>query len=782
LKECSGRDKKAVGLNDVLSVHPGFLVACGPEGEVLFRGGTGGAPAELAEICTEVAKRGTGVRREFESRGRWYHCEAVPGPSFAVAVSYDVTESKRELEQLRRSETLMTDAQGIAHLGTWDWDVNEPTLRWSDELYRIFGVKRGEYVPTYEGYLAKVHPDDRERVRSVMEAVFHQCLSFSHDERVLRPDGSVRHLQTWGHPVPGPDGKLQRLIGVCLDITARKQLEADVEAKERERRDALEKSYAFLKSTLESTADGILVIDDRERITGYNGRFLELWQIPPNAIENQGYRWALQFVLDQLRDPGHCLERLAYLKRNPRVESLDVLHFHDGRIYERYSRPQILGDVVTGRVFSYRDVTARVRAEDALRNSENRLKLLSDFTEKLAGARLDLRQILDIAARFTAERYDAGCMIRLFDSSRTRLDTAAVYHVNPEIQEMLRRVVPAARDVIDAEGTKTVLETKRGLLVSLPLAEVRSRLKPEFWPHIDRYRFCKWIIVPLRVGGGISGTVTLFRSESAPAFIDEDRELLQEMADRSAAAIDNAVLYSESQRALSLREEFIMVASHELRTPLTPLKLQNQLLALMLQEGGFVASTPSAAELAKVIGESGVQVARLTRLVDDMLDAARIRTGRLSIAREPCELAELARAVCERVAPAGRITLRASTAVKGRWDRARLEQVLNNLLLNALKFGEGKAVEVSVAEDGNDAILTVADHGIGIRPEDHERIFERFERAAPVGSYGGIGMGLYIAREIVRAHGGSISVESAPGAGATFTVRLPLRDSGATKP
>jgi PAS domain S-box-containing protein len=143
-------------------------------------------------------------------------------------VSADATELKRAEQRLRRSEQLMVDTQGVTHLGTWEWDVTEPTALWSAELYRIYGLTPETYTPSYEAYLTMVHPDDRQRVIDATNRVFHEHVPYSHDERIHRPDGSIRYLHTWAHPVLDDSGKLTRLVGVCQDITDRKLAEDEV--------------------------------------------------------------------------------------------------------------------------------------------------------------------------------------------------------------------------------------------------------------------------------------------------------------------------------------------------------------------------------------------------------------------------------------------------------------------------------------------------------------------------------------------------------------------------
>lgn len=237
---------------------------------------------------------------------------------------------------------------------------------------------------------------------------------------------------------------------------------------------------------------------------------------------------------------------------------------------------------------------------------------------------------------------------------------------------------------------------------------------------------------------------------------------------------ERARLYRKAQAEVRERDEFLSIASHELRTPVTALQLQLQLLQRAAQR--------SIAQLPQLLEDKVEALERQTRrialLVNELLDVSRMRLGRLELRYEPLELAAVVREAVEhlrgeiqRSGSAVELDLRAPA--DGRYDRMRMEQVLTNLLVNAAKFGQGRPITVGVDADPVSARVTVADRGIGIAPEAQERVFERFERAVPSEHFGGLGLGLYIARQIVAAHGGEIRVESAPGLGATFTVLVP---------
>ncbi len=251
-------------------------------------------------------------------------------------------------------------------------------------------------------------------------------------------------------------------------------------------------------------------------------------------------------------------------------------------------------------------------------------------------------------------------------------------------------------------------------------------------------------------------------------------------AERERATDALARREAELAHALKGRDAFLAVASHELKTPITSLQLVLQTIARR-GDGAVVLADELGPKLATIQR----QVVRLARVVDDLLEVSRIPSGRLRLELEVVDLEDVAREVAKRFQAeleksGSKLTIEARAPVRGRWDRARVEQVVTNLLANAIKYGTGCPVRMAIEAREGRARLVVADRGIGIAPEDHARIFECFERGAAATGYGGFGVGLWITREIVTRLGGAISVESAPGRGAIFTVELPaLRESAA---
>jgi signal transduction histidine kinase len=232
------------------------------------------------------------------------------------------------------------------------------------------------------------------------------------------------------------------------------------------------------------------------------------------------------------------------------------------------------------------------------------------------------------------------------------------------------------------------------------------------------------------------------------------------------------------EQAVQARDEFLSAASHELRTPLTSTQLHVQ--SVLRRAESAPDDALSASWAAPQLRRASEQLGKLGQIVQGLVDAAQLRDpSAIELDLEDVDLGDVVRGVVSQFddqVRRGRLTLRFDPPpehVVGLWDRRRLEQVVFNLMSNAVKFADGKPVDVSVLPDGNMARLVVEDHGIGIAPEDVPRIFDRFERGVPVRHCGGFGLGLWIAKRIVESLGGHISARGAPGAGATFTVELP---------
>ncbi|KQB53562.1 histidine kinase [Pseudomonas endophytica] len=233
----------------------------------------------------------------------------------------------------------------------------------------------------------------------------------------------------------------------------------------------------------------------------------------------------------------------------------------------------------------------------------------------------------------------------------------------------------------------------------------------------------------------------------------------------------------ELEHAVRMRDDFMSIVSHEVRTPLNGLILETQLRRMHLERGNTQAF--SMEKLQSMVERDERQIQSLIRLVEDMLDVSRIRTGKLSIRPSAFDLSQLVSNLLEVFSPQisashASVSLHAQQSIIGQWDEFRIEQVITNLLTNALRYGANKPVDVAVYTEGQYAVVQVRDQGIGISQENQQRIFQQFERVSSTQVVSGLGLGLFISEQIVAAHSGKIEVSSELGEGALFKVYLPL--------
>ena len=422
-----------------------------------------------------------------------------------------------------------------------------------------------------------------------------------------------------------------------------------------------------------------------------------------------------------------------------------------------------------------RDVTSRKRVMDGLR--------LLAAAGDILGSSLDYATTLASVAQIVVPHLADWCSVHVVEADAERPRQVALAHVDPAKVARVRELQEQFNfDYDDDSGLSCVIRTGtmsvvRDITDDMLAASARS---PEHLAALRELGPTASMIVPLTARGRTFGAMSLAITESGRRLTDADVALAQELARRAGMAIDNARLLRNAEQAARAREDFLLTASHELKTPLTSVKGAAQLL------GRYIARAPFDQERAEALATRLQQeVLRLEALVADLLDAARIQRGRLDLRPRRTDLAELARRAVERAVgtpvhmPNHTLTLDAPVPVVGDWDPARLAQVLDNLIVNALKYspdGGEVVVRVHAEPPPGVALLSVADQGIGIGPADLPKLFQPFARADGVReTTGGTGLGLYITRQLVEAHGGTIEVASELGVGSRFSVRLPLR-------
>jgi signal transduction histidine kinase len=390
------------------------------------------------------------------------------------------------------------------------------------------------------------------------------------------------------------------------------------------------------------------------------------------------------------------------------------------------------------------ELRALIEAEKAARV---RAALLATISKALQAARLDPLAVLPVVARHTAATVGGHCIIALVDPTTHCLVPVAVEPADSRVAEATQQPLDGAPPTLAPDGTT--------------------------------------LVVPLHVSDATIGTLGLRRAGTAEPLSDQDRELLEEIAARTALAIDNAQLHAAAQAAVAARDEFIAVAAHDLRTPIASVRGYAELALRRLTVPGEPDLERVRTSLRQVLEQSR----RLSVMIDRLLDVARVEGGKVRLELADSDVADLVRRVAEaaRMAHPGREVVVRATPAPAVVDPVRVEQIVMNLLDNALKFSPTTTpVEVEVDVDvaaprGDPAFVRIAvrDHGPGIPSERRARVFERYVQAHDRSTHPGVGLGLYITRHFVELHGGSVRLESPPDGGTRFVVLLPARPPSA---
>ena len=532
----------------------------------------------------------------------------------------------------------------------------------------------------------------------------------------VRKDGSRFWADVVITPVLDPAGQLQGYVKVTRDLTARKQAE-----------DRLRRSEESLQATLYSIGDGVLATDEQARVTRVNPVAERLTGWPEAEavgrpigeifrIINEETRAAATNPVARVLAEGVVVGLANHTALISRDGSERPIADSGAPIFDAQGKP-------VGAVLVFRNISEERRKEEALRQSDEKLRLMIASVHDYALYMLD----------------PDGLVV----SWNPGAEKITGYRADEIVGQHFSRFFGAE----DRQAGKPARE--------LEIART-GRFEEESWrirKDGERY-WANVVITPIHdAANRLVGFVKITRDLTDRRKADEERMRLV-----------------QAREAIRLRDEFLSIASHELKTPLT---------ALQLQLGNIGADAARPDELATKIDRAKRIGDRLARLIEALLDVSRIATGSLRLNVERFDLVEVVRETVERLrdqaTTAGcALTVDAPRSIEGDWDRLRIEQALTNLITNALKYAAGKPIAVSAARTNDVAVIEVRDRGPGIAEEDVPRIFERFERAVSSRHHGGLGLGLYVARQIAEAHGGAIAARNVAGGGACFTVRLPL--------
>ena len=591
------------------------------------------------------------------------------------------------------------------HLGAYEWDLRTQAVWWSPELYPLFGVDPAAFTPAAETFLALVHPDDRAELWRKTEQSVAGGQEFVHEYRVVRPDGTTRWVYNRSQ-VRRAGGQPTSVVGVVADVTERKEADEKVRASE-------ERLRLFVEN-----APATLAMFDRDmRYLGVSRRWLTDYRLNSDPTGRSHYEL---FRIPEQWKEGH---RRALAGEVVRADE-DRYVGPDGAVYWQRWEVRPWHDAyggIGGVVIATEDVTARKRAEQALRASEERYRaMVESQSEMLCRFRPDgtLLFVNGAYARMVGVPAEELVGRNLFDFIPPAEHAAA--------RAMFGRLTPAAPTLAFENQFDTA----------------------------DGPRWTHWTNVGLKFDP--AGRVTEAQATGVDITARKRAEEALRDADRK-------------------KDEFLATLAHELRNPLAPIRAAVEVLRRPAAGG------PEQDRARDIIDR---QVRAMTRLIDDLMDVSRIRSGKIQLKRERVDLAAVVRAAVETSRPL--IDDRGHTLtvelppdpIPLDADPVRLAQALLNLLNNAAKYTErGGHIRLTVERAGDEAVVRVTDTGIGIAADKLPTLFEMFTQLAGETdrSQGGLGIGLALVKRLVEKHGGRITARSdGPGRGSEFTVTLPV--------
>jgi len=660
-------------------------------------------------------------------------------------------------------------AVGIAHL-----TLDEDWISVNQRFCEITGYSREEILKLNVEDLT--HPDDVERSLEFIRRIScGELPEYRIEKRYIRKDGQIIWVNLTVSIVRSALQEPLYLVAFIEDISERREAQTEVG-----------RTLSLLRATLESTADGILVVDLNGKILSFNQKLADMWGIPAEIFGGGDDQVAINAALEKLTYPDEFVAKVLELYKHPEEASYDVLELKDGRTFERYSQPQMINDVPVGRVWSFRDVTARRQAErqshelareQAARaeaeNSQRRATLLAEASRVLS-ASFDYHTTLAALVRLAVPAIADYCALDIVEAD-DRFERIGEAHADPTKSQLLREVATFPRSALTQHHPlirvmttgEPVLETEvTPAFIRLSFVEDGQR------KIVDALGPRSLICVPLASSGKPIGALTLVTSDtSGRRFSVVDLSLAADLARRAAIVVDHARLFHEAQQATRARDDVLAVVAHDLRNPLNTVAMA---VSLMLE------STPPE----KVQERRQVEIVRraadrMNRMIQDLLDVKRMETGRMAIDAKPESPLGLINDTIDMLRPlASGSTIRLEANIEESLphvlaDSARIQQVLSNLVGNAVKFTPRNGrISITAEQIPGEVRFAVIDTGAGIPAEQLPHIFGRFWQASD-SDRRGIGLGLAIAKGIVEAHHGKIWVESHVGLGSTFYFTLP---------
>lgn len=548
--------------------------------------------------------------------------------------------------------------------------------------------------------------------------------------------------------------------------------------------DSIGRQVKRTEAMIAGMSDGVMLVDGEGKTVSLNPAAQKLLGISEVGVTIEHHAEVYRLHGDNGRplDPQELPAAQALATGRPVEEVTMEVARGDQQVMVAMSAMPLQEDGrVTGVVVTFRDITERRRLEEDMQLQAERSQILADAGAFFA-SNIDPVWVTQAIAERVAEVLGDWAAVILRSGDSPDLRVASIYHrdmtsLGLAWSYIYRQPLSIGEGIIGqvvATGVPSLTRNVPGVTTSFDADASRATY------HRPHMQLASLLILPLRTRREMLGALVIAANDPDRGITDDKLPLAEILAERAALAIENSKLYTDQVEArrkvedLSrLKDEFLSIASHELRTPVTSIKGYTQLAKTLIRENDL----GTAEEYLDIALD---QIDRMSRLILELLDVSRIETGRLEIRREAINWTSFVSDVVHRhhTAVSAR-QFHLNVALDGRvvtGDRDRLEQVLGNLLENAVKYSpDGSDIFVNVEYRGDDVVTSVADRGIGIPADELGQVFERFHRGRQVSStnYGGLGLGLYISKQIVERHSGSIWVESKEGAGTTFFFSLP---------
>lgn len=701
--------------------------------------------------------------------------------------------------------------------GVWIVDKGNQTVYVNPAMAKMLGYSPEEVSQKNISHFMK--PEEFINLMNKLESR-KEGTSELHECRFIKKDKT--HIWTTAacNPLYNENGEFIGSIGMVTDITEKKRSEAILTAQSNVFKilvggGTLEMALNELLKPIEELVEGVLasiLILNKEGKKFVKGVSLKLPQTFMDKIIGEeigpavgscgtaAFLKEMVVVSDIANDPrwvkykdlalDHGLKASwssPIISREGKVLGTFAMYFNEVKEPTDFDS-QIVKDVIAAAALSIEHLQLIHSMEDLLANEKKRTK----ETELLANARkilansIEYEKVLKNIPELIVSHFADWCFISLADDvGKLHVQTAAA---RPDTKEKLKEFESYKADKRAPHGLARAIREGKSVLYSY-VTDDDLNLEIHEWPLIGTKdpKYVKiardvglksYMAIPMIVRGEVLGGMIVASFQEGRHYTQEDLKLMDEIVHSCTMAIDNAVLYRESQRTIQNRENLISVASHELRTPLTSLKMRIDLLARLIETNKFPAEVME--KLRPIVSEIQPDVQKFTKLIEALLDVSKITNKKLQLSIQEVNISKIITDEVMRIendfkAQNCPLIVNIQENVIGECDPIRLQQVISNLLINALKFGNKKPVEIQMKADQDKVIFKIKDLGIGVAPEDKWRIFKPFERAVSDKNFGGLGLGLYISQQIMEEHKGSIYLESAPGQGSTFVVELPRR-------